>query len=165
MQCVWCGQRNDPETLELTGECQVCGELQIDNTALEGTIDQDELRTLNNQLIDTAEDRMKGNGLQKSLGSSIAIFLGLQCNSSNKRNPIYVGTILLCVSLFLFGMTYQIGSVEEPVYKILSIITGNTYDTMSVLIEQHRLLNSLSLSGIALGSVMVAYALISNIRR
>ena len=165
MQCVWCGQHNDPEILELTGECQVCGELQIDNTAVEGTIDQDELRTLNNQLIDTTEDRTKGNDSQKSLGSSIAVILGLKSNSSYKRNPIYLGTILLCASLFLFGMTYQIGSVEEPVYKILSIITGNAYEPGSVLIEQHRLLNSLSLSGIALGSVMVIYSLISNIRR
>ena len=109
MQCVWCGQRNDPETLELTGECQVCGELQIDNTTLEGTIDQDELRTLNNQLIDTTEDRTKGNDSQKSLGSSIAVLLALKPNLSNKRNRIYLGTILICASIFLFGMTYQIG--------------------------------------------------------
>ena len=165
MQCVWCGQRNDPETLELTGECQVCGEPQVGNTDLEEPIDQDELRSLNNPLINPAENGMKTNQADRNLGLSIAVLLSFTPNSSNRRNPIYLGTFLLCASLFVFGITYQIGSVEEPVYKILSIITGNEYEPGSKLLERHRLLNSLSLSGIALGFVMVAYSLISNIRR
>ena len=165
MQCVWCGQHNEREILELTGKCKVCGELQIGNTALEDSIDEDQLRTLGSQPIDAAGYRTQVNDEGTSLGSTIAVFLALKSNSSNKRNPIYLGTILLCASLFLFGITYQICSVEEPMYKILGTITGNTHELRSVLIEQHRLLNSLSLSGIALGSVMVAYSLIANIRR
>tara|TARA_B100000029_G_scaffold345256_1_gene337666 strand:+ start:94 stop:591 length:498 start_codon:yes stop_codon:yes gene_type:complete len=165
MQCVWCGQRNDPETLELTGECQVCGELQIGNTGPDGPIDKDELKALNSERIDATEKRMMGNDSEKSLGLSIAVLLALKPNSSNKRNPIYLGTILLCVSLFLFGITYQSGTVEEPVYKILNIVIGNEYEPSSAVLESHRILNSLSLSGIALGSVMIAYSLISSIRR
>jgi|GEM_PF-1597515 hypothetical protein len=165
MQCVWCGSHNDPERLKDTGICQACGELQAHDGSGEDFLVYDERANLNVEGDHVVRKSQIDNTYNVNILQRMAILLAIKPDRSNKRNTIYIGTICLCGFLFLLGVTQDFKAIDQQTADMLSMITGYYYSGNDNILEQKQLLHSLSLSGVALGIVMIAYGFLSKVRK